>query len=313
MTRDHYDGLAIPRSIDTAVLEAVSTGRFGGFFRRLAAAWIDLVIGLYLGAALGLASAIAYAWMSDGVGAPDTLILVVFLVAMLWYQAILNSTRARATLGRRAMGLIVVRATTGERVHFGRNFLRATISLLSLGLVVPNLLQPFTKKRQSLADLIAGTVVLLRVRRGRRGIVVSTTSILVSIVLLLILGGLLVPAQPDYTVRARVLEGLAAAQAAEMIVAENASAGVADLSSSWDPTTGTGGSRVIRSLTISPAGVVTLQMTEDAHGVVLTLTPYDSSSNQALTPGQPPGGEIRWLCRLESKSDSVDVPPHCRN
>ena len=114
-----------------------------------------------------------------------------------------------------------------------------------------------------------------------------------------ILAAIALPAYQDYTVRARVTEGLTLASAAKTIVSENYSN---------DPSTallclgGTFGTKV-GAATITCAattGIITITMDDTAQGVVLSMTP---TFNAAGTD---------WACEVSTGDDNKYVPAECR-
>ena len=82
------------------------------------------------------------------------------------YCAYFESSDKQATLGKQAMGLFVT-DMNGERLTFGAASIRHFASVLptfipSIGLfyfLIDHLIQPFTEKKQTLHDMIAGTLV----------------------------------------------------------------------------------------------------------------------------------------------------------
>ena len=125
-----------------------------------------------------------------------------------------------------------------------------------------------------------------------------------------ILAAVALPAYQDYTVRARVTEGLSLASAAKTTVAENAASGAADLSSGWTapPTTDNVSSVAINGTN----GTITITYTTAAGGGTLSLTPTDGTG-AALTAGTPPTGAISWDCGATGDTLSNNYrPSNCR-
>ncbi len=103
-----------------------------------------------------------------------------------------------------------------------------------------------------------------------------------------ILAAVAIPAYQDYTVRARVSEGLAMAAGAKTAVVENAAAGTS-FDAGW---TSPGTTQNISSMTIgSTTGVITVTTTTRAGGGTIILTPSPS-----LSVGTPPASVITWAC-----------------
>lgn len=82
---------------------------------------------------------------------------------MSWlYFSLMESSEGRGTLGKRAFG-IVVTGVSGTRISFLRATMRYLGKMLSaIILFIGYLMAPFTKKKQALHDMIAGTVVIVR-------------------------------------------------------------------------------------------------------------------------------------------------------
>jgi type IV pilus assembly protein PilA len=123
-----------------------------------------------------------------------------------------------------------------------------------------------------------------------------------------ILAAIALPAYQDYTVRARVTEGLALASGAKATVAENiannggtvpagdaACAGVT-------PISGGTGNLASLSCTAGSGALVATMHADRARGVVLTLTPTATAD----------GGSISWRCTSGANHHRF-VPGECRN
>jgi len=92
-------------------------------------------------------------------GRPDRPRTAEFLVALIFclYSALLDSSKRRATLGKRAIG-IALTDQAGDRISFSRALLRA--ALLMSAFPVGCLLIPFTRHGQAFHDLLADTLVV---------------------------------------------------------------------------------------------------------------------------------------------------------
>jgi uncharacterized RDD family membrane protein YckC len=84
-------------------------------------------------------------------------------LAINWlYFAVMESSGWQATLGKRALGMVVTNLA-GNRISFGRATGRLFASFISgIPLMLGYLIQPFTAKRQALHDMISGTLVIVR-------------------------------------------------------------------------------------------------------------------------------------------------------
>ncbi|TWI54350.1 type IV pilus assembly protein PilA [Pseudomonas duriflava] len=123
-----------------------------------------------------------------------------------------------------------------------------------------------------------------------------------------ILAAIALPAYQDYTVRARVSEGLTQAAAAKTLVAENAANATSPLSTGW--TFNSSGTKNVSSVAVGANGAITVTMTSAAQGVVFTLTP--SSGGSAISAGTVPSDVITWTCAVSNSANAKYVPSECR-
>ncbi|MBK9132315.1 MAG: pilin [Gammaproteobacteria bacterium] len=124
-----------------------------------------------------------------------------------------------------------------------------------------------------------------------------------------ILAAVAIPAYQDYTVRAKISEGLTIASAAKSTVAENAVSGSDDLTRGWSFDTAT---NIVDSVEVDDAtGVITVTYTPEAKDVVLTLTPA-SPVGTAIAAGTPPDEAITWKCEVDDAANNKYVPANCR-
>jgi type IV pilus assembly protein PilA len=119
-----------------------------------------------------------------------------------------------------------------------------------------------------------------------------------------ILAAVAVPAYQDYTVRARVTEGLNLASPAQAIVAENIQTGAASATLGWDQPAATD---VVASVVVGATGAITITYTNLALAVALTLTP--TPAFVADTVGV---GPITWVCAVSDAKNNKYVPANCR-
>jgi type IV pilus assembly protein PilA len=107
-----------------------------------------------------------------------------------------------------------------------------------------------------------------------------------------ILAAIAIPAYQDYTIRARVTEGLSFAASAKTTVAENAMNGVNPLDRGWTSPPAT---LDVTSVGVAgTTGVITITYTARAGGGNLTLTPQSSAA--AIAAGTIPPNAITWVC-----------------
>jgi type IV pilus assembly protein PilA len=123
-----------------------------------------------------------------------------------------------------------------------------------------------------------------------------------------ILAAIAIPAYQDYTIRARVTEGLSLAAAAKTTVAENAASGAATLDAGWTSPSAT---TAVQSVAVDAGnGTITITYTAQAMSIVVTLTP--SAGGGGLTAGTPPGDAIQWVCAVDAAANNKYVPSNCR-
>jgi type IV pilus assembly protein PilA len=126
-----------------------------------------------------------------------------------------------------------------------------------------------------------------------------------------ILAAVAIPAYQDYTVRARVAEGLSLAGAAKLSVAENAANGAADLGAGYNAPTAQA-DRVTGVAITAATGVITIGYgTKIENGKNIALVP--SSGGAALVAGTPPAGPITWACNGAGTTLAAKFrPAECR-
>jgi len=113
-----------------------------------------------------------------------------------------------------------------------------------------------------------------------------------------ILAAVALPAYQDYTIRAKVTEGISLAGAAKTAVAENASQGRA-FASGWVPPTAT--TNVAGVAIDQTAGTVTITYGASIDSGSKTVTFVPTSAGAAMAGGAsssaiPTGGSIDWTC-----------------
>lgn len=124
-----------------------------------------------------------------------------------------------------------------------------------------------------------------------------------------ILAAIAIPAYQDYTIRARVSEGLNLASAAQTTVSENAFNGQT-LSLGYASPAQT--INVASIAVNSTSGVITVTYTSTAQSIALTLTPVYSAASTALVSGTVPTDAIRWNCAVIGAANDRYVPANCR-
>jgi len=117
-----------------------------------------------------------------------------------------------------------------------------------------------------------------------------------------ILASIAIPAFQDYTVRAKVTEGLSLAASAQLAVAtyqnEQDSLPEDERAAGYTPTSATA---IVQSIGIAN-GIISISYTPLAHNIVLTLTPNVDPVSKTLT----------WVCAVNSTENNKYVPANCR-
>jgi uncharacterized RDD family membrane protein YckC len=145
---------------------------YAGFWLRLIAYAIDsLLLGFVLGNLLlrpliGRPGGIPTndPWFLFTNSSPQvTALVLLFLMGNWVYFSVSESSRWKATIGKKVLGLEVV-DLAGNRVSFARASLRFFAKILSsMTFLIGFFMAGFTEKKQALHDLIAGCLVIKKV------------------------------------------------------------------------------------------------------------------------------------------------------
>lgn len=140
------------------------TGDYAGFWRRLGAFIIDVILldAIYFGLVLLL----LFVFSAASLGAYDFAFLIFTCVVapfLYWlYYALMESSSKQATLGKQALGIIVT-DENGNKISFGRATGRLFARIVSIMIFsVGFIMIAFTQKKQGLHDIMAGTLVVLK-------------------------------------------------------------------------------------------------------------------------------------------------------
>lgn len=141
---------------------------YAGFWKRLAAAWIDILVTYAVLMIYGLSYVFVFllpeftsATPREFIGENINLYGYSITLAITWlYFAVFESSKKQATLGKLAVG-IKVTDLNGNRIGFGRasgRFFGKFISATIIG--IGYLMAAFTKRKQGLHDMMAGCLVI---------------------------------------------------------------------------------------------------------------------------------------------------------
>ena len=138
--------------------------QYGGFWVRVVAYIIDVVLMAMVGAVIGLVFGgvvgASGGDMSDPSGGPSLFLNLISLIIGIAYFAGMESSNWQATVGKKAMGLIVT-DTDGNKITFLRALGRYFAKILSgLILFIGYIMIAFTERKQGLHDMIASTLVM---------------------------------------------------------------------------------------------------------------------------------------------------------
>lgn len=138
--------------------------QYGGFWVRVVAYIIDVVLMAMVGAVIGLVFGgvvgASGGDMSDPAGGPSMFLNLISLIIGIAYFAGMESSNWQATVGKKAMGLIVT-DTDGNKITFLRALGRYFAKILSgLILFIGYIMIAFTERKQGLHDMIASTLVM---------------------------------------------------------------------------------------------------------------------------------------------------------
>lgn len=309
---------AAPRAANTG-REVPTADVFGGFWRRFAAAIIDgiiLNVAFYavIIAVVGVASAAA---SEEVAGALAVGVYLLSFVANWLYFALMEASGAQATVGKMALGIIVT-DEAGARIGFGKatgRYFGKIISSIIVG--VGFLMVAWTRKRQGLHDLMAGTLVVRKsadpatiasgvVAPPASGAaiagIIAAACVVFALPVLGILAAIAIPQYQEYVVRAELSQTYQLTKPAQAAVsayyAKNESV----------------------PATLAEAGFVTpisphiSEVTIDAEGVISVNLAIPSQQGNSLLfiPELNDDKEITWTCRSEDIKQKL-LPPMCKD
>ena len=212
-----------------------------GFLRRLGAYLIDNLLlssAYYVVVMIGAVVVAILAASSSGSDS-DTMGIVALVLLVLAYAVMsyfyyvgMERSKLQASVGKLALGIKVVDAA-GRRLGWGQASARWAGSLVSyLLLYVGFFMAGWTRRKQALHDLMAGTYVVDkwaysdqpgRQKPGVNGAVVAVVALVLAVgavVVLGILAAIAIPAYQDYLGRARIAAVVAEGQSQRLAIGE---------------------------------------------------------------------------------------------
>ena len=118
-----------------------------------------------------------------------------------------------------------------------------------------------------------------------------------------ILAAIAIPAYQDYTIRARVTEGLEMASAAKLAVSETA------ITNNALPATQAATGYTSPAATTNVASIAITAATDV---IVITYTPAAAGIVVSLTPTLTANGDVTWVCAVTGAANNKYVPANCR-
>ena len=153
-----YAQVATPSTVDTSYVV------YAGFWKRVAAYLIDYIVLVIPGCIVGGITGLALGLLGGDSEATELLSSLISgllgMVISLLYYAWFHASESGATLGKKAVGIKVVRLD-GQRISFARAVGRYFATIISsLILCIGYLMAAFTERKQTLHDMICDTVVV---------------------------------------------------------------------------------------------------------------------------------------------------------
>ncbi len=288
-----------PRASVEDIAEDQGDMEYAGFWVRYAAAMLDTLVACILVAPVALL--FAAAGRSPMSGGTDIAYSIVATIVSWLYLGLGESGQHCATPGKRAFGLQVLGADFGDRISFARASGRFAARYLSLLLLlIGYLMQPFTRRKQALHDLLAATVVI--VQRPYSRLLVGLMIALGLLGPILVVAAVALPAYQTSAVRARVAVAIEEVKPALVAVQNYMNrTGEAPRSleeTGFDPRRPLPG---IRRVDFDPGtGIV---------NVTLDFTPVEGRTVQIVPVGMGTG-TIAWGCFPGTLPPSY-LPRHC--
>jgi uncharacterized RDD family membrane protein YckC len=131
---------------------------YAGFRSRAVAKTVDLLILLACIAAVDLVLGTTIVAHPHGLQRHPVVSAMLCFLAWFSYEALMESSKRQATIGKRALGIIVT-DLEGKRITARQAAVRSVAQVVSGCLFVGYVLAIFTRRKQALHDFIADTLV----------------------------------------------------------------------------------------------------------------------------------------------------------
>jgi uncharacterized RDD family membrane protein YckC len=160
----------VPETVQTPITaspvsENANQIKYAGFWVRFIACAIDGIILLLINIPITIIFYLASGNSFDATDRSSDMSLGFNFSSYIvtWAYYILMTDKYQATLGKKAMGIIVVDETL-DKAPLGRIILRETVGKIisTIILFIGYIMAAFTNKKRSLHDLISGTVVIYK-------------------------------------------------------------------------------------------------------------------------------------------------------
>jgi uncharacterized RDD family membrane protein YckC/Tfp pilus assembly major pilin PilA len=282
---------------------------YAGFWKRAGAYIIDYIIVAFVGQIFAM-----------GFGGPahrstNSLFVLIYVIAACLYYVLFESSQMQATPGKRAVGLKVT-DLHGEQISFGRALGRLfshLVTFLTFG--VGFAMAVFTERRQTLHDMMAGTLVVNReetsediAQAGAAPPVPPWQSIAVVLGVVLfnpfgigVLAAIAIPAYQSYTIRAQIIQGLNVAGPYKTAIENAVASGI--------PLDSIDSSKVDVSLPDMEKYVASVHVLRGAIDIQ-----YGRSANKKIAGGHlvlmpgVSGDSVQWFCGHATPAADATVP-----
>ncbi len=298
----------------------VSAYAFAGFWKRVIAYILDGIIFGFL--FWILAFLLGGSIFSMAPQNPASLMAFLGMYALIYpawwlYYALMESSSAQATLGKKVLG-IKVTDLHGQPISFGHATGRHFAALITqLTFTIGYLMSAFTARKQALHDMVASTLVVnsqygpsqinVASENPGRGMSVGGIIAVVFLVLLIPVGGILaaiaIPAYQDYTIRTKVSQAIAEASSIQLAVTAHA-----EETGYWPNTLQQTG---IEQQLINNQNYQVQLAAEGAFQIIFKQPERIIDNRLNFIPHLQPSGEYQWQCSSRDLKN-VYLPTSCR-